>query len=215
MSANSMPHSKKDKKITRLYFPVEFTYKTEYKKYKNMGNSRFEGKDWYCRNYVTWRKNFKATYHTINTEEDRLQLERAFRDHQKNESLWRNALTSILLAILILIAPYIIQFVLREAATPLPKEYSVEINIDSEEDKGSDLSLIGGKYNVVESDSSNYSPKTEFFVTLFFVVFIETIMARCYGNSIGQYRFDQEALRTIELIKSGKENINDDEDNDE
>ena len=35
MSANSKPQSKKDKKITRLYFPVEFTYKTEYKKYKN------------------------------------------------------------------------------------------------------------------------------------------------------------------------------------
>ena len=181
MSKNTKSQPKSKKETKALVFPAEFDYKKEYRKYKYMGNPKYEDKEWYCKNFVSWRKNFKATYHTINTEDDRLQLEWALRDHLKFQPLWRNAIIGIIFVAFVSIAPYLIKFVLQAA----------------------------------ESDSSNFSPEIELFVSgvIVLIILLPTIIY--YGKSIGEYRFDQEALRTIALIKTGKDNINEDEDNDE
>ena len=190
-------------------FPVEFNYSNEYKVYKYIGNSRYKDNSWYCMNYSAWKNHIKAAYNTVNTNDDKAQLLWALRDHKKDVSFWKEALITIVLTILILIAPVFIKmlsitFPFLESS---PQKYTIEKilseDINNQQTEVSNIpnnTIRQIEYVINETDTS-VSLQIEFYATFLLAIILDLTMALFYGHATALYIFDEEALRILDTKK--------------
>ena len=187
----------RNKKMAKesIHFPDEFDYGKEYNKYRKIDVVDQRKKDDKLENYSIWSARIKSIYDGLYTEEKRIQLKWALRNHQKRQSRCKDVLYYICLAMVVLLIGYSIPYIssVVRGTDNSKAEYSVK------------MSQIDGEVQYkVEKDSSNSilsSPYIEFAVAAILVVAAEIIMISTIVQEDFKAEFDEEVLLVLDGIK--------------